>query len=256
MKKTLGLLAILVLLLSGLGFSDSVSFRLGYFAPRANSDLWQIEFENMTFTKSDFNAALFGFSYEHFLTREISLVIGLDTYSRIVVGDYRDYVGLTFDEGDFAFPSDYRRDFTISHQLSVSSTPIQVSLKLTPLGRKSGFIPYLGGGVSMYIWKVRLEGDIVDFTDVYVYDDPDFGPVDVYSISYANTYYSNPRNETRFAFGFHGFAGFMIPVASRLALEAEFKYHSGKGDLGSAFPDFQKFDLSGYQISLGINYWF
>jgi opacity protein-like surface antigen len=256
MKKTLGLLAILVLLLSGLGFSDSVSFRLGYFAPRANSDLWQIEFDNMTFTKSDFNALLFGFSYEHFLTREISLVIGLDTYSRIVVGDYRDYVGLSFDEGDFAFPSDYIGDFNIRHQLSVSSTPIEVSLKLTPLGRKSGFIPYLGGGVSMYIWRVKLQGDIVDFTDVYVYDDPDFGPVDVYRISYANTSYANPGRETRFAFGFHGFAGFMIPVASRLALEAEFKYYSGKGDLGSSFPDFQKFDLSGYQISLGLNYWF
>jgi hypothetical protein len=48
----------------------------------------------------------------------------------------------------------------------------------------------------------------------------------------------------------------MIPVASRLAIEAEFKYNVGKGSLGEDFEGFEDFDLGGYQISVGVNYWF
>lgn len=252
MKKTIGLAAILVLLLPTLGVSGALSFRLGYFIPRAQSDLWTIEFENMDFQKSDFQTTMLGISYEHFLTKELSIVVGFDSYSRTRLGYYRDYVGYSFDEGDFAFPADiYEGDFSIAHNFSVSSTPIQLSLKLTPLGRRSGFIPYVGAGVAVYVWSVKLIGDMVDFTDEWFYDDPDLGDVPIYGI-----YEAQARAESRFSFGFQGFAGFMIPVARRLALEAEFKYSYGKGNLGEAFPDFEDFDLGGYQISLGANYWF
>jgi hypothetical protein len=252
MKKAIGLVAILVLLLPTLGISGALSFRLGYFVPRAQSDLWTIEFENMSFQKSDFQTTTLGIHYEHFLTKELSVVIGVDSYSQIRLGDYRDFVGYSFEEGYFAFPADiYEGAFTISHNFSVSSTPIQMSLKLTPFGRRSGFIPYIGGGVSLYIWSVKLLGDIVDFSDEWVYDDPDLGEVPIYGI-----YETQARAESRFSVGFQAFAGFMIPVASRLALEAEFKYSQAKGSLGEAIEGFEDFDLGGFQISLGVNYWF
>jgi hypothetical protein len=251
MKDKIGLIIILILLVPGLGLADAVSFRLGYFIPNAKSELWDIEFQNMTFTKSDFQNTTLGIYYERFLTREISLLIGVDGYSQTRLGDYKDYVGYTFDEGDFAFPADYEGDFAISHSFGVSITPIQASLKLTPLGRKSGLIPYLGGGVALYIWSVRLRGSMIDFTDEWVYDDPDYGEVTIYSIVPTNA-----REENRLALGFQAFAGFAIPVANRLAFEAELKYNYAKGKLHDAFKDFDSFDLGGYQISLGINYWF
>jgi opacity protein-like surface antigen len=252
MKKTIGLVAILVLLLPTLGMSGALSFRLGYFVPRAQSDLWTIEFQNMSFQKSNFQTTTLGIYYEHFLTKELSLMIGVDSYNQIRLGDYKDYVGYSFDEGDFAFPSkNYDGDFAISHNFGVSITPVQMSLKLTPFGRRSSFIPYVGGGVSLYIWSVKLLGDMVDFTDEWVYTDPDLGDVPIYGI-----YQAQARAESRFSVGFQAFAGFMIPVASRLALEAEFKYNVGKGNLGENFPDFEDFDLGGYQLSLGVNYWF
>jgi len=252
MKKTIGLAAILVLLLPSLGMSGAVSFRLGYFIPRAQSDLWTIEFDNMDFQKSDFQNTTMGIYYEHFLTRELSLVVGVEGYSQTRLGYYRDFVGYSFDEGDFAFPADlYEGDFSIAHNFSVSSTPIQLSLKLTPLGRRSGVIPYIGGGVSVYVWSVKLLGDTIDFTDEWFYEDPDIGDVPIYGI-----YESWLRAENRFSIGFQAFAGFMIPIARRLALEAEFKFNYGKGSLGESFQDFESFDLGGYQISLGANYWF
>lgn len=253
MKKTVGLVAILVLLLPVLGRSGAISFRLGYVIPRAQSDLWAIEFENMSFQKSDFQTTTLGLSYEHFLTRELSLVIGVDSYSQTELGFYRDYVGFSFDEGDFAFPAaNYTNGFSIEHNFSVSITPIQLSLKLAPLGRRSGLIPYIGGGITLYVWTVKLLGDTVDFSDTsWVYDDPNLGEVQIYPIFPTQT-----RAESRFNVGFQGFAGFMIPVARQLAIEAEFKYNYGKGSLGTAFQDFEDFDLTTYQVSLGVNYWF
>ena len=252
MKKTIGLVAILVLLLPTLGTSGALSFRLGYFVPRAQSELWTIEFQNMSFQKSDFQTTTLGIYYEHFLTKELSLLIGVDSYSQTRLGSYRDYVGYAFDEGDFAFPAaDYQGDFVLSHNFSVSITPIQLSLKLTPFGRRSGFIPYIGGGASLYIWTVKLLGDMVDFTDEWVYTDPELGDVPIYGVFQAQA-----RAESRFSVGFQGFVGLMIPIASRLALEGEFKYNVGKGSLGSTFEGFDDFDLGGYQISFGVNYWF
>lgn len=252
MKKTFGLVAILILLLPALGFSDAISVRLAYFIPQAKSELWTIEFENMSFQKSDFQNASLGIYYEHFISREMSLLIGLDAYSQTRYGTYRDYVGYSFIEGDFAFPYQYYDgDFDINHNFGVTITPVQASLKLTPLGRRSGFIPYIGGGVTLFIWSVKMKGDIIDFTDEWYYDDDDLGEVPIYGI-----YQTDARQESKFTVGFHGFAGVMFPIASRLAVEAEFKYNYGKGKMGGTFEGFDAFDLGGYTISAGINYWF
>jgi opacity protein-like surface antigen len=253
MKKIVGLLAMAVVLLPVLGFSDGAfSFRLGYFVPQAKSDLWDIEFQNMSFRKSSFNSATFGISYEYFMTREVSLVFGADFYSRSRVGFYRDYVGVTIDNFDYAFPAaDFVGDFDIVHSFGTSIVPLQASIKLTPFGRRAGLIPYVGGGVSLYIWSVHLNGDMVDFTDQYVYTDTDGSEFDVFGLVR-----SDARQDSKLAVGWHAFAGFMIPIARRTALEAEFRYSYGKGKLTDAFQGFNNFDLGGYQVSLGINYWF
>jgi len=253
MKKTIGLAALAVFLLPMLGFSDgTLTFRLGYFVPNAKSELWDIEFTNMTFDKHDFESASFGMSYEYFMTRQVSLVFGVDYYGKSEFGIYRDWVGYTIDDHDYAFPySDYDGDFDIGHTFRTWMSPLQISMKLMPLGRRSGIIPYIGGGVSFYLWSVALEGEMVDFEDQYVYSDPPYGDTDVYGIILTDAH-----EHTNFNVGFHAFAGIMFPIAPRTAIEAEFKYSYGKGSLHDAFQDFDSFDLGGYQFSVGINYWF
>lgn len=265
MRKTLGILIGLSLLLPSLAFSGAISIRAGYFIPRAGdpsnheSDLWTMEFDNMSFVKSDFQNTTFGLFYEHFLTRQLSLVIGIEPYSQFRSGLYRDYIGYEnpegLPEGFFAFLPEYTAvkpldAFNIMHSFNVSVTPIQASIKLAPLGRRSRLIPYLGGGISLFIWSVKLFGDIIDFTDEREYIDPNLGKVPIYGLAFADL-----RDETNFSLGFHGFAGVLIPVASRLAFEAEFRYNYGKGGLDK-FQGFESFDLSGYQVSLGLNFWF
>ena len=64
------------------------------------------------------------------------------------------------------------------------------------------------------------------------------------------------REDNRLSLGYHAFGGIMMPVANRISLEVEFKYNYAQGELKEAFLDFEPFDLSGYQVSLGLNYWF
>lgn len=256
MKKSLILLIASILLVANLGFSNAVSFKIGYFFPRAKSDLWQIEFENMNFTLSNYQNSTFGFSYEYFLTRQISIVFGVDGYNRNRVGFYKDYVGISFDDGDYAFPNKYRGDFDISHVYNVSITPFQISLKLVPTGRRGGLIPFVGGGLGLYLWTVRLQGDTILFDEFDYFEDEETGETVIGYVVYP----IDAREENRFAFGYHVYGGLMFPVANRIAIEAEFKYNIVKGKFRGApegsFQGFEPFDLGGFQISIGINYWF
>lgn len=259
MKKSLTILATILILAPSLAFCNAFSLRAGYFFPRAQhgiefmDSLWTIELDNMTFKKKDFNSSIMGLSYEYFLSRQVSLVFSVDTYDRVKAGYYKDWVGYEMDQGDFAFPADYYKgDFSVMHSFTFSLIPVQISAKVLPLGRRSKIIPYLGGGVGVYIWGVRLRGDMVDFADEYVYDDPDLGEVSVYPIVATQA-----DESTRFSFGYHLFGGVQVPIANRLTLEAEYKYHFvNKGKFTDAFEGFEDFDLSGFQVTVGLNYWF
>ncbi len=250
MKKSLILFLALIFLIPSLAFSNIFTFKAGLFIPRAQSDLWTTEFDQMTLNKTDYTTTNFGFAYEYFLTREVSLVIGVDSYSKNKIGNYVDYVGISLPEGNFAFPTDYMEDFIPAHIFNISITPIQLSAKFTPLGRKGKFIPYLGGGVGLYLWNVRLTGDLIDFDDVWDYV-PD--NIDVYFIKSINP--PDGVENTRVSFGYHAFGGIMVPFTTRMTFEVEFKYNRAQGAL-KAFEGFEPFDLSAYQISLGMNYWF
>lgn len=250
MKKYLIIFFMLMFMVTGLAFSDIVSFRVGYFIPRAQSDLWDIEFENMDFAKSTFQSSSFSFAYEYFLTNEISFQFSVDQYSKKKVGTYLDYVGYSDYDGDWAYPDIYEGDFYPSHVFSVSSSPVQVSLKLTPMGRTGKIIPYVGGGAGMYIWTVTMQGDVIFFNEGVWDSDNEVWKYPIYSV--------DAREESKISFGFHAFGGFMVPLANRISIEAEFKYNIAKGSFSAdqGFPDYEAFDLSGYQISIGLNYWF
>ena len=250
MKKNLIIVFALILCLPGFIFSDVVSFKVGYYIPRAMSDLWEIEFENMSFTKTDFQNTNFAFGYEYFVSRELSIVLGIEGYTKNKSGIYNDFVGEEIDSEGFAF--DYGEGYPIRHVFSVSITPIQASLKLIPLGRKGKIIPFVGGGVGAYLWTVRVQGEMIDFAAGEEFIDVD---LDAVVIGWP-TDDVDAREENRISFGFHVFGGIMVPIANRISMEGEFKYNQGSGNFKDGFLGFDPFDLGGWTISVGINYWF
>lgn len=257
MKKHILIGLIVLLAASGVGMANTLNVRLNYFLPRAQGSadgLWGIEFENMTFKRSQFQEATFGFGYEYFISPNIGLLLEVDPYNKSKSGSYRSFVGYSLDEGDFAFPNDYQGDFVPGHSLSVTITPIQLSAKIAPLGRRGKIIPYLGGGVGLYLWSVRMRGDLIDFSDEYFYEDPDYGDVPVYPIYPIDAWEGDSFG--RVAFGWQAFAGFMFPIANRLTIDLGFKYSAAKGKFTDSFLGFEDFDLGGYHLMVGMNYWF
>jgi len=262
MKKHVILSVIVLLTAVSAAFPNTLTFKLNYFIPRMeynqlNYDFMRTEFAQMDFTRNKFQDTSFGVFFEYFLNGQFSLVVGVDTYSKSKAGYYKDYVGYQLDEGDFAFPNAYYGDFTPGHTLDLSITPIQLSFKVAPLGRRAKFIPYFGGGVSMVLWSLRMRGEIIDFSEPWVYSDPDYGDIDIYPIYSVDA--MEGENFGKISFGYQLFGGAMFAIGNRLTVDAEFKYLHATGKLKDAFQGFEPynyFDLGGYQISVGINYWF
>lgn len=258
-KKKILAAMIVFLTVAALGYSNIVSFKVNYFVPRAQSgpgwpdSLWTTEFENMNYKKSNFQDTSFGFAYEFLLTQEFSLVFGLDTFSKNKSGYYKNYVGIELDSGNWAFPNSFQGDFAPMHRLNISITPAQLSIKIAPFGRRNKLIPYVGAGVGLYLWSIRMQGDIIDFSGGEDFVDLSGNTITGYPIYQVDA--MEGENFGKISVGYHVFGGLMIPVANRLTIDFEFKYSSAKGKFTSSFQGFGPFDIGSYQFSLGINYW-
>jgi opacity protein-like surface antigen len=276
MKKMIVLAAGLALLVPSLAFADIFSVKYGHYMPRAvtnsyltqpqhlDNSLWGIEFDQMSFAAEDFRGGILGFSYERFLGPNLSFVLGVESFSRRKLGDYRDYDQTEFEEGWFAFPIDQEPEdisdwYYISHSFRVSSTPVTASVKFTPLGRKTKLVPYVGGGVGVYFWSTGIVRDWINFNPVdefgdpieYFYTDPVYGDITVWPVEPANS------RERGMAVGYHAFAGLQFPIGYRATIDAEARYHWAKGKFNDGYLlDFEPFELGGLAVSIGFSYWF
>ena len=254
MKKKIIILAALLIAGAALpAAANTVTVRFSFNLPTMKSDFWTTDFDNMTYKRSNFQDTSFGVDYEIFLTRELSLMFSFDTFTKSKSGVYKGYVGYQLDTGNFAFPSSFQGDFTPGHSLRYTVTPLQASIKITPLGRRVRVIPYIGGGVGLYIYSLRMTGDLVDFSDPYVYTEPGYPDVRVYPIQSVDA--MEGENFGRLALGYQLFGGLQVPIGSRLTLAGEFKYSSAKSKMNN-FAGFEPLDLGNLQMSLGITYWF
>jgi opacity protein-like surface antigen len=255
MKKKLALFVAAILLIPAFSFSNIFTFRAGLFIPKAKGNIWQYEFDNLDLTRLKYQNSNFGISYEYFFSREISFVLGLDGYSKKKLGIYENYVerpGI-LDNTLYPIAVEPGEGDPLVHVFNVSITPIQLSVKLTPMGRGRKLIPYVGGGVGVYIWSLTRQGDFVDFSMEDEYIDYETGdPVMGFAV-----FTGQSRETSKLSIGYHAFGGFMYAFANRITLEAEFKYNFAEGKLEAGnFRGIAPFDLSGFQISLGINYWY
>jgi len=253
MKKLIVLALALILAVPALVYSDTFSFRLGYNMPKTSVDpnsLWDVEFSQMNFKKADFRGAIYGLSYEHFVTPQLSFSLTVETATKDVSGVYMDWLANTVDSVDYAFPqADFFGDY-IPHVFHFSMTPLELSVKLTPLGRKSRIIPYVGGGVGLYFWTAGIRGETIDFSVPITYTDADLVDWTVYAIQQSDS------RESHMAIGYHAFGGIQVPIGYRFTVEAEARYRWAKGSLTRWFTGFSDFELGGLALTAGFSYWF
>ena len=227
MKKTIILIAALILLLPALGFSDMLTIRLGYYMPQAVTDsylashpdsLWAIEFGQTSLRPSDYRGSILGLGYEFFVSSRVSVALSVDYFDHENGGFYTSYVSNQLNEGVYAFPSNLYSGSDILQTFHVSMVPVELSLKLSPLGRRTRFIPYVGGGLGAYFVHAAIFGSIIDFSQPATYADPILGNITVYPVQGAAI------SETKLTLGGHAFAGVEFPIGYRMTLEAEARY--------------------------------
>ena len=218
MKRTIMLLLILVLG-SGILFSQSINLKIGLFIPSLQSDLWEVNMRNLAFNKSDMSNAYYGAEYEVFLNRYTSFSLGIGRYTKNVYTQYKDY---TYQDGSPIFQN-----------IALRITPIEANIKLYPFGHRYVFFPYFGAGAGLFAWTYQQYGDFVIFPDASIEE------------GFAET--------KTFSFGFNGRVGLVFRFHPRVALAVEGKYQYLRGRLSGYFEGFDLLDLGGITATFGVN---
>lgn len=217
------LISILVLLFGAVIVSgQSLNFKIGLFNPALESDLWDVNRENLYFANEDMLDIYYGVEYEHFAGRHFSLAFEAGTYEKTLYSQYKDY---EYDDGS-----------PIYQDLRLSISGIEANIKIYPLGHRKVFNPYIGAGAGIYYWEYEQWGDFIDFTTWEVYEG--YGYTETYSV------------------GFNLKGGFVFRFKRHMGISFEAKYHYLKGQLSTLFEGFEKLDLSGLTLNIGVNLFF
>jgi hypothetical protein len=218
MKARIALLLCLLLLGSVTADAASVAFRVGQYAPRGKSDLWFENEETFDFLVSDFNYPFGGVEFAIELNEFVDFAFGVDVYSRRVTTNYRDFV---------------RDDGTeIIHDARLTVVPVTSGVRFLPLGKFHVVVPYVTGGLGLYPYEYREEGEFIDFATFDI-----FGAVFL---------------DRGVGFGAYGAAGIEVSLTRGFLVFGEVRRHWVWTNHGGDFREFGDFDLDARQIAFGF----
>jgi opacity protein-like surface antigen len=206
------------LLLAGVGpavAQPSVTFSVGGFIPRGedarvDGDVLLENRNLLLFDFADFNTGSMNVEFLVPIGEFLEAGVGAGFTRRTVPTIYASYVD--------------RDGSEIEQDLRVRVVPLTATARILPLGRRTGFQPYVGGGLGWFGWRYSEVGEFIDFRDFsvfrarYVDEGSKVAPVAVLG--------------ARFALG------------DRFAIGGEFRYQQLDVDLGSDFLG-PKLDLGG-----------
>lgn len=226
---------------SGRGFlfeepSVSIALRTGYDLRRADSDIFSHTRELFTVDRRDFDGASFGGEVAFRATDRVDVVIGLAHSRGDVFSEYREYVD--------------QDDLPIEQGTEFETTPLTLSARfyLADRGRSIGrfawvparLSPYIGGGVGMVWYSYEQSGDFIDF---------ETPTLDIFTTRILT------KGET---FSAHALAGLDISLNQYLVLNTEARLVWARGEVKDPggyvdyFSGFEKMDLAGLQITMGL----
>lgn len=210
----------------------TVSFRVGWFMPRGESDLWLENVDTFTYDVGDFDNYMIGIEFNWFLNNYFTVGAGFDYYNDKANTEYRDFIG---DDG-----------FPIQQSFELTAVPIFATLKFMPLGngspgyggeRGSPFVPWVGAGVTLVAFTYEEVGEFIDFTDDSIFE-------------------AQFLTEDEAALGFHVAGGLVVPIGLKYDVFGEVRYLWAEGDLGADFIGFDPIDLGGLSFHFGASYRF
>lgn len=218
-------LAIVVGLAGPASAQQAVTFQLGAFLPkgedsRVDGDVLVVNRQYLLFDFGDFNGFLVSGDWAAALGEYIEAGAGFGYYQATVPAVYADWIN---ENG-----SEIRQD------LKLRNMPLNLVAKILPLGARSAFQPYVGGGLGINFWRYSETGDFLAddgtiFRDSFVQSGTALGPVAV--------------------FGVRG------RVSRTALLGVEGRYQWATADLSQDFLG-DKIDLGGFSILASFGYRF
>jgi hypothetical protein len=220
MKKTTVIIISIILSVNFLINAQSINLKLGLFIPSLNSDLWEINQENLAFSQDEMMEIYYGIEYEFFLGKYFSFTFEGNHYSKNIYTQYSDFT--------------YEDNSPILQNFSLRISGLEIGFKLYPIGHRQTFFPFIGAGGGIYAWKYEQWGDFIDFVEDTVITD---------SYAYSKSY--SP--------GVFAKAGVVFRFRRSFGISIETRYLYLKGNLSSLFEGFESLDLSGISFNMGLN---
>ena len=210
----------LLLLAPASTFASGIELRLGAFAPRGESDLFDDIDELYAVGHRDFRGFTGGIEYSLGLGDHVELGFHLDGYGRSVNTSYRDF------EREDGSP--------IFQDLQLNIVPLGATVRFLPAGRRARLAPYVAAGADIFFYKYEEQGEFIDFFS----DDLDIS---------SDAFVSEGATG-----GFHVAAGLRVPVSHDFSVTGEVRYQQARTRMNDDFSQ-NRLDLSGTSATLGVH---
>jgi opacity protein-like surface antigen len=210
--------------------SGGVTVRAGWFIDNASSGFFDQARQDLTLDKSDFSGPTLGADVAVRLTPQLDLTFDGAWIGSSTKSHYRDYVDNNNQE--------------IEQTTTLRRVPLTANLKayLVPRGRSVGSLAYIpakvvpwvgvGGGLEWY--KLEQSGDFINMGTGVVYNDR--------------------LTSSTWAPAVQGMGGVDVTLTPRIALSGDARYLWSRASMNDSFDGFDKIDLSGVSIALGVTF--
>jgi opacity protein-like surface antigen len=222
----------------------SLGFRGGWAFNRSKGEIYDFLTDELTLSKSDFDAPAFTFDFSWRLISWLDVVFGVEFGGREQKSADRHFTEVNGNP--------------IKQKTRLTQVPLTVSLKIYPLGRgeqvgqyawiPKTVVPYIGGGIGGTWYELKQKGDFVD-------QDPDPGacplppPPNPPACIFSDTFISDG-----WAFAQHAFVGLDIKLTRSFGLILEGRYYWADADLKGDYVGFNPIDLDGARAMIGFNW--
>jgi opacity protein-like surface antigen len=222
----------------------SFGFRGGWAFNRSKGEIYDFLTDELTLSKSDFDAPAFTVDFSWRLISWLDVVFGVEYSGREQKSEDRHFTEVN--------------GSPIVQKTRLSQVPLTLSLKIYPIGRgeqvgqyawiRKAVVPYIGGGIGGTWYELKQKGDFVD-------RNPEPGacplppPPNPPACIFSDVFTSDD-----WTFSQHVFAGVDIKLTRSFGLILEGRYYWADADLRRDYVGFNSIDLDGARAMIGFNW--
>ena len=208
--------------------SVTLGVRGGWAVPRAQSEIFGFTTEQLTVNRSDLSGLAVQADLAVRVRDHFDVVLSVGHNQSTVRSEFRDFVDT--------------EDLPIEQTTRFLRTPVTIGVKayLWDRGRSvsrfawvpNAWAPYIGAGAGLMVYEFTQGGDFVDYETL-----------DIFGKNFSS------KGTTPAA---HLTTGVELSIGTRLLATGEARYLWSRDNMSRDFVDFDRIDLSGFQITVGV----